>query len=201
MVIITDLENLYPVIAPVRNYNISLWCYSHSLWSLKLSPIIPLGSKPSQERPVFVKDLNPMIERVTYNDAIVSVCSDSSRPVKFSIGSSALSELEQKLTSRAEHLNPIVAEVRNYHVTFAVDRNPCWAVELTIAITKATEWQYYLAFLIENYHARVPTIHNEQTSLAVHCQTIWLIKAFTLNGSLAKFLDEFAFFCEYLQKM
>lgn len=89
-----NLKDLDPVISPVSNNNISLGSHSDTLRPFKLSSVVSFCSKPSDERPVFVKDLNPMIIRVAHNDAVVSVGSNTSWPVELSVGSSAPSEVE-----------------------------------------------------------------------------------------------------------
>lgn len=139
-----------------------------------------------------------MIERVAHDDTIVRVRSDPSRPVEFSVGSSTLPELKQKLARRTKHLDAIVSEVCDYHVTFAIDCNACWAVELALAVTKGTEGKYYLSFLVKNYDARVPAINDKQTLLAIHRHAVGLIKPFTLYRSFAELFNELSFFCEYL---
>ena len=116
-------ENLYSIISPVRNNDISLLRNSNSFGSFKLASLVPFASKSGQKRTVFVEHLNPMIVRVAHDDVIVSVRGDSGRPIEFAVAPSALSELEQELTFRAEHLNAVVSEVSNNHVTFAVHRH------------------------------------------------------------------------------
>ena len=63
-----------------------------------------------------------MIVRVAHDDVIVSVRGDSGGPVEFAVASSALSELEQELAFRAEHLHAVVSEVSDNHVTLAIHR-------------------------------------------------------------------------------
>ena len=115
-------ENLYSIISPVCNNDISLLCNSNSFGSFKLPCLVPFASKSGQKRAVFVEHLNPMIVRVAHDDVIVSVRGDPGGPVEFAVAPSALSEFEQELTFRAEHLNAVVSEVSDNHVTLAIHR-------------------------------------------------------------------------------
>ena len=196
---LTYAEDLYAVIRIVSDQDIPSLVDGYSIWGIELSFFLPwsaeLTAELGQEDTLSIENLYSMVESINNIDSSLTVNDDTARMDEFSISSSRLPKLEEKVSLWVELLHPVILAIRYVNASFLIERKVARIVECPLSafvFPVLAESEQELPFGIKLLNAVVICVNYPKTALRVEMHTATAAELGISLTTLAKFHHEAA---------